>query len=117
MKRLPVLPPMRCDDGCGDCCGPVPASPEELAAIRQYVTEHGIVPRSQGLRCPFFDGARCSIYPVRPTLCQAFGHTDKLRCHRGHGDRALQDQKLVRILRRQGRRHELLHSLLRKGAA
>lgn len=112
MRRLPVLPSMPCDDGCGECCGPVPATPAELNAIRAYAKEHAIVPKLQGLTCPFYDGNRCGIYPVRPTLCQAFGHTAELRCHRGYGDKTLRDSRLRVILKEQGKGHKLLHSLV-----
>lgn len=114
MRKLPVLPPMQCDDGCGECCGPVPASVAELAAIRAYIAEHGVVPKEQGITCPFYQGGRCQVYPVRPTLCRAFGHTAELRCSRGHGDTALGDPALRNLLRGQmSKGHRLLHSFLK----
>lgn len=108
-----MLPAMQCDDGCGQCCGPVPASTAELAAIRAFITEHGVVPKEQGITCPFYDG-KCGIYPVRPTLCRAFGHTKELKCAHGYGDRALSDTSVRLLLKAQMKKgHRLLHSLLK----
>lgn len=34
MRKLRFLPPMRCDDGCGDCCGiALRISPEDIAKL------------------------------------------------------------------------------------
>lgn len=79
-----VFPPMRCDEGCGECCGPAPASKAELAAVRHYIAAHGIKPIEQGLTCPFYQSGRCAVYPVRPRICQAFGHVETLTCPRGY---------------------------------
>lgn len=111
MRRLPVFPPMRCDDGCGDCCGPVTASPREMGAIRAYIKEHAIVPKKQGITCPFYDN-RCAIYPVRPLMCRAFAHTAELQCSRGYGDKSLRDDRLRKLIREQGTGAKLLHTLL-----
>lgn len=32
MKKLKVLPPMKCDVGCGDCCGIVPVTTTDAGA-------------------------------------------------------------------------------------
>ncbi len=86
-RRLPVLPPMRCDDGCGKCCGPVPVTAREFGAIQKYVDRHAIEPvfrPDDPLRCPLFDGTRCTVHPVRPLICKVFGHTYRLDCPFGY---------------------------------
>lgn len=103
MLKLPVLPPMRCDEGCGECCGPVPVTQHELDAIRRYVAKQGIVPKNQGpLTCPFYDG-KCAIYPVRPLICKVYGHTKGLACHRGYNVNALPDTFVHKLIRQRGK--------------
>ena len=50
-RHLPQLPAMRCDVGCGDCCGIVPAPPNEYAAVVAYAKKNNIKPRRQGITC------------------------------------------------------------------
>lgn len=85
-RHLPTLPPMRCDDGCGRCCGPVPVTAREWGTIRAYMREHGIKAQftANPLSCPLYDGQRCTIHPARPFLCRAFGHTHRLECPHGY---------------------------------
>lgn len=75
---------MRCDKGCGDCCGIVPAPPNEYAAVAAYAKKHGIKPKRQGITCPFYQEGTCAVYPVRPTICRVFGHVPDLSCSRGY---------------------------------
>lgn len=110
-RRLPVLPSMRCDDGCGQCCGVVPATREELAAIRRYMAAKGVEAVDRGgLTCPFFDG-RCTIYPVRPFICRAFGHVKGLECPRGYNVN-VPERVVNGEIRRRGKAVALLHSLI-----
>ncbi len=86
-KKLPMLPPlpeMRCDTGCGECCGLVPASPREYMTIAVYAKLHGITPKRNGVTCPFYQEGQCSVHPVRPAICRVFGHTEKLKCPHGY---------------------------------
>lgn len=72
---------------CGDCCGFIPASPDEVDTIRQYLADHpGIAPGAPGGRCPFRDNkkSRCLIYPVRPAICRLMGVTWRLSCPNGN---------------------------------
>lgn len=71
---LPQLPEMRCDTGCGACCGPVNVSPQEYARIARVVEARGLHPRAQGLSCPLYIDGGCSIYEARPLVCRVFGH-------------------------------------------
>ena len=110
-RRLPVLPAMRCDDGCGECCGVVPATRDELAAIRRYMAHHGVEAVDRGgLTCPFFDG-KCTIYPVRPFICRAFGHVQGLDCPRGYNVN-VPKRIIDREIRARGKAVLLLHSLI-----
>jgi Fe-S-cluster containining protein len=85
MKRsLPTLPAMRCDDDCMACCGIVPLSHTEYVAVVDFAIAKGVVPVAQGLRCPFAQGGKCTVYEVRPTMCQAFGHVPEMPCIKGY---------------------------------
>lgn len=79
-----LLPRMRCDDDCGACCGPAPLSERERKIIKHHIAAHGIRPVDQGVTCPFYQGQRCAIYPARPRICQAYGHSELLPCERGY---------------------------------
>ena len=99
-RRLPTvvprLPPMRCDKGCGACCGPVPVDRVELAAIEAYAAAHGVFPEDRGLSCPYYQRGVCAVYPVRPRVCQAFGHTPRLVCERGYQAHVDDEHELMR---------------------
>lgn len=79
-----LLPSMRCDDGCGECCGPVVCSQPEYDAVLAYAAEHGVEPVDQGVTCPWFQGGRCAVHEARPTTCRLYGHVDGMRCPRGY---------------------------------
>ncbi len=105
------LPVMQCDDNCGECCGPVMVTQPELDAIRAYMTEHNIKPVAQGVTCPLYQGGKCSVHPVRPKLCQAFGHTREMTCPRGYNTN-VPDHVIRQWLIANGRPVALLHQLL-----
>lgn len=70
--------------GCGNCCANfLPVSDTEIKRIRAYMKKHGITeqicrfPTAKpivDIQCPFRDelGKQCTIYPVRPAICQDF---------------------------------------------
>jgi uncharacterized protein len=114
-KRLPLVavefPPMRCDDGCGDCCGPAPVTQAEFDRIVVYITQHKIVPRDQGQTCPLYHDGRCSIYEARPLACRAFGHVEGMSCSRGYNTN-IPEARLHGMLRANGEPDTILHDLL-----
>jgi len=108
----PEFPPMTCEKDCGECCGPVPVSFKKLAEVRAYCIEHGITPLVQDSRCPLFIKNQCAIHPIRPRVCQAYGHSEKLSCSRGH-DRHVQDeQALMKWVIADGMPETTLHALV-----
>lgn len=84
MVSLPVIPPMRCDDGCGACCGPVICSEKDYAAVKREAARNGVKPIMQGVMCPYYQGGKCAVYNARPLVCRLFGHSDKLVCKHGY---------------------------------
>lgn len=79
MTRIP-LPSMRCDTGCGECCGPVLCRPEEYDAVLAHAAARGIEPERQGTTCPWYQHGECQVYDARPFICQLFGHSKRLVC-------------------------------------
>lgn len=84
MRTLPVLPEMKCDKGCGECCGPALCSEREYQTVKRYAKRHGVKPIVQGLTCPFYQDGECKVYEVRPRICRLFGHSDRLVCCKGY---------------------------------
>ncbi len=116
MKKLKVLPPMRCDAGCGECCGVIPVTETEYRRVERFAREHGIVPVDHGaagdkLTCPFYQGGTCAVYEVRPVICRVFGHAADLPCARGYNTNVDQRQ-IDRMLHANGRPTRLLHQML-----
>jgi uncharacterized protein len=113
VKRLKVIPSMRCDAGCGDCCGVVPATETEFRAVQQFIAEHGIVPAaSLDGTCPLYQNGTCTVYAVRPLICRLFGHAadPMMTCSRGYNVN-VPEREVVERLRANGRTTRLLHEL------
>jgi Fe-S-cluster containining protein len=71
------------------CCGPVPITASQrrkiLGHLRSLPPEERLRLHLQhrgDLNCGFLDTAtyRCTIYPVRPFVCEAFGRVEDLEC-------------------------------------
>lgn len=104
---------MRCDAGCGDCCGVVPATEDEFRSIRRFIEQKEIVPAaSLDGTCPLYQNGGCSIYPVRPLICRLFGHAadPMMTCTRGYNVN-VPEEEIVRRLRANGRTTHVLHEL------
>lgn len=86
MVDLPVLPEMRCDRHCGECCGVVMCSEDDYQRVKRYAKRRGIKPLEQGIDCPFYQDGQCAVYEARPLICRMYGHfaDDKLTCPRGY---------------------------------
>lgn len=108
----PEFPPMRCDDGCGECCGPAPATQAEFDRVVEYVVKNKITPKDQGLTCPLYLDGRCSVYEVRPLACRAFGHVDGMDCAHGYNTNMPSEVVDGRI-RANGEVATILHEVLR----
>lgn len=78
------LPVMRCDTGCGECCGLAPSTEQEYQRVVKYARDNLVFPMEQGVTCPFYQGGKCKVHPVRPLICRVFGHTEKMKCSRGY---------------------------------
>ena len=88
------VPQMRCDEHCGECCGPVACSETEANLIKQFCEDSGIVHRNgDPLTCSFYQKGRCAVYPVRPFLCRLFGHVGKMVCIRGYNRNISKDKE------------------------
>ena len=78
---------------CGECCRQavsVRVRPLEADYVRKFVQNEAAVLKFLDFaagnkikiwgeatgQCPFQEGALCSIYPVRPYSCRAYGHYD-----------------------------------------
>ncbi len=117
MISLPIMPEMRCDKGCTDCCSVAACSDGEYETIKKYAKRHQVKPIEHGLACPWYQDGQCSVYPVRPIVCRVFGHfaEKSLTCTRGYNtnltgeklratNAALENYKPTRFL------HEVLPS-------
>lgn len=79
-----------CMPACGKCCGPVPWSPAELAAVEGRIpsgtvrlpapggtTEVMLVHPLEPRRCPMLGPDKaCTVYEARPLMCRMFGAVD-----------------------------------------
>lgn len=110
------LPVMRCDKGCGDCCGLAPCTDKEYKQVVEYAQANFVVPVEQGITCPFYQGGTCKVHPVRPLVCRLFGHTEKMACSRGYNVN-IPDRKARRMVEHNGPATRLLHEVLGPEAA
>jgi Fe-S-cluster containining protein len=114
VKKLKVIPPMKCDEHCGECCGLVPVTETELRRVERYIREHGIVPAEHADgTCPLYQEGTCTVYSVRPLVCQLFGHSADplMTCPRGYNVN-LPERDVVRMLAANGKPTHVLHELL-----
>ncbi len=114
-RRLPVVTPefpsMQCDIGCGECCGPAPATKAEFDRVVAFVIKNKIVPKDQGITCPLYLDGKCSVYEVRPLVCRAFGHVEGMNCDRGYNTNLPSEVVDARLLAN-GETDHILHEVL-----
>jgi hypothetical protein len=76
------IPTFECTPGCHDCCGPITASPEEIARLPvKSVADHDAALAE--LNCPYLGKNCCEVYAERPLICRLFGTIPKLPCPHG----------------------------------
>lgn len=92
-------PPVDCEPGCTDCCGPVPFSRSEWERTGLPFSEAKQTPALPGaylagkgdsietLVCLFREPGGCSIYESRPFICRLYGCGPGLPCAKGRGPR------------------------------
>jgi len=86
-KLYERIPTFTCQEGCTACCGPVPFAKSEWEGVEPKLQ------MTQGIKCPYAQEGKCSIYEQRPFMCRLFGAVDdpRLVCSRGCGP----DKKLT----------------------
>lgn len=71
---------------CGNCCSNIlPITKKEIIEIKKYIKEHDVKEQNHmtfvfstqsiDMVCPFCDinkELKCTIYPVRPSICKIF---------------------------------------------
>lgn len=102
---------MKCDKGCGECCGIAPSTKTELNRAIKYARERELAPVNNGVTCPWYQGDTCAIYPVRPLSCRLFGHTGKLVCPKGYNVN-IPDRQVHRMMRANGEANHIQHEAL-----
>ena len=111
MKKLPLLPPMKCDTACGDCCGMVPVTETEFRRVERFAKKKNITPIDQGVTCPFYQEGTCKVYEVRPLICALFGHSVRMECTRGYNTN-VPEEEILRRVRSNGSPTKVLHELV-----
>jgi len=111
MRKIKTLPAMKCEEGCGRCCGIVPATETEYQRVIRYAKEHDVNPQDQGITCPWYQENKCSVYAVRPIICRLFGHVEAMPCPQGHNV-SIPEREAVRMIRSNGKCGRVLHEVL-----
>ena len=71
------LPKIDCRGLCAESCGPVPMGRVEWQRVCRAGGEREGRP---DLVCPYLENERCSVYEVRPLLCQLWGVVETMPC-------------------------------------
>jgi hypothetical protein len=110
-----VLPTMKCDEGCGRCCGIIPVTEKEYTRIMLRADRDGVVPMAQGITCPFFQLGKCAVYEVRPLACRLFGQVDQMPCPFGYNTN-VEDEIGRKLVRDNGKPAHVLHEALERSS-
>jgi Fe-S-cluster containining protein len=104
------LPALDCRGLCHDSCTVVPASELEYQRIAEAGATIGprmsgrrvreLIAAGRSLRCPALGPLNnCTIYPIRPFICRAFGVAVDLRCQHGCiPDKILPNGEVTRVM-------------------
>lgn len=90
MNILIDMPRHKECQNCGECCGPVPASKNEIKVIKGYLENNphifDEIGKVESLTCIFRSEKekKCYIYPVRPIVCRLMGVAKGLVCKNGN---------------------------------
>lgn len=87
------IPKFACIPGCHDCCGPIMASPEEMARLPP-VAEAQRASAMEKWDCPHLGATGCQVYHERPLVCRLFGTTPRLTCPHGRQPDTMIDARL-----------------------
>jgi Fe-S-cluster containining protein len=109
--KLKLLPPMKCDKGCGDCCGYAPATEQEYRKVLYVANAKKLTLKHQGQTCPFYQDGTCAVYDARPFACRFFGHVPEMVCSRGYNTNVTPKVQL-KLLRAGGKPTRILHEAL-----
>lgn len=87
------IPTFACVAGCHDCCGPVTASPQEVARLPiKTKAEHDSALAQYS--CPYLGKNGCEVYDDRPLICRLFGTSPSLPCPNGQRPIEMIDPKI-----------------------
>ena len=111
MKKLKVLPPMKCETACGECCGIAPATEAEYRRVLAVARSKKLTIKNQGATCPFYQEGTCQVYDARPFACRLFGHVERMTCPRGHNVN-VPDDAARRMVMKNGFPTRVLHEAL-----
>ena len=111
MQKLKTFPPMKCDSGCGRCCGIVPVTETEFQRVARYAQEHALEPVDQGITCPWYQGDKCAVYDVRPLVCRMFGHVPQMECPKGYNVN-IPERQAQRMILSNGQANRTLHEIM-----
>jgi Fe-S-cluster containining protein len=84
-----MIEQLPCRSCTAKCCGPVAITRARFGMIREHLRNMPHAERERlakqkrgDLDCGFIDKAdhRCTIYPVRPWVCEVFGRTEGMVC-------------------------------------
>jgi len=109
--KLQMLPPMKCDVGCGACCGVVPATEREYQKVLVVARAKKLKLVRSGDTCPFYQEGACQVYDARPIICRLFGHSEKLGCERGYNTN-VPEADVARLSLEPGNPTRVLHEAL-----
>lgn len=93
LQDMKTIPEHKNCNNCGECCGLLIASKNEIKAIEEYLKTLSIFYKEQirtqsrePLTCQFrdIDNKKCAIYPVRPMVCKLMGVAKGMQCSNGN---------------------------------